>query len=1270
MMRITEKTGSAIRGALLLAVIFSCLAEAADPITSARRVRELSIPEAAERRVVVIEGTVTHNDTRWPVLFVQDDTAGIFVNAGGSRAELKTGQFVRVTGVTSPGEFAPVIDSREIQVLGTNSLPAPASVRLERLFAGSLDSQWVRLEGVIHASFQEEQHAVLKLETAEGGVDVRVNGKLDAKDIRAWVDSKVRVTGVAGTMFNDRRQVTGIQLFVPEFAFLEVVEAGVPSPFDAEATLIADVRHFDATEAGPRRAVVRGVVTKRISPMSFFVQDDSGGILVRVAEAAELAESDEVMVAGFPGRGDGAGVLENATLKILGPGGFPEPAALELTNANAQDNLHGRLVRVRGVLSDLFQDERLATLILKEENAALRAFLERGAADWEDGRPPIGAIVEATGVLVLETGASGMPSYEGLFLRSASDIEVVKGAPFWTMSGLKALLACVVGLTLGALAWVWHLRRMVRNQTGLIRSRLEREEYFSSLGREMSGAVSRTDVGRVIVEAARGMFGWDACHLDLWDRDSGLLDSVIAFDTLDGQVTRVTPGGGRHEPSGTLRAVLAGEGKLILRNRDSGAAADLKRFGDETRASQSLLFAPCRIGGAVVGVLSVQSYSPDAYSVKDLDDLQALADHSAGALRRILAEQELAESESKFRTVAESLGEGLLITDLEDRINYANRRIADLSGYGGEELQGKVAHEVFLAREEWPEARERNRARSRGEAGRYEARLRRKDGTFFWAEVLATPFRNQGGKIVGTISSQIDIDGRKRVLEALQRSEQRFSATFHACPVPMCLIDMDEGCVLDANGAFFRVLEFRREEVVGENVAALKMWEDSGKCAGFLARAKRHGAVRDLEMRFLTKRGQPRAGLVSAEVLQPGDRPGLLVSFVDITERLELEEQLRHSQKMEAVGQLAAGVAHDFNNVLTIIRGHAGLLAEAEELAPETRESAEHVAAASRRASELTRQLLAFSRRQAMELTGVDLNAELEEFSRMMESVLGERIELRREFFPDKIWILADVGMLGQIVTNLVVNARDAMPEGGVLTISTSVVERETGNGEKVARGRFRDTGEGMSKEELSRVFEPFFSTKEVGQGTGLGLSTAYGLMSQQNGRIFAESEPGEGSCFTLDFPLHESASEEAAEVSETQERIIDGDELVLAVEDEAPVRDLMSVSLRRHGYRVLLAEDAPSAMEIWEREDGAIDLVLSDIVMPGGLTGFELAERLWARKPELPIVFTSGYNVEINENGRRLRDGFDYLPKPFDPEGLVEIVRRRLDGREGDVSG
>jgi two-component system cell cycle sensor histidine kinase/response regulator CckA len=390
-----------------------------------------------------------------------------------------------------------------------------------------------------------------------------------------------------------------------------------------------------------------------------------------------------------------------------------------------------------------------------------------------------------------------------------------------------------------------------------------------------------------------------------------------------------------------------------------------------------------------------------------------------------------------------------------------------------------------------------------------------------------------------------------------------------------------------------------------------------------------------------------------------------------LNERNHLEEQLRQSQKMEAIGQLAGGVAHDFNNILTVIQGHTGLLLAQLKEKPEVMESLQQVSTAAERAANLTRQLLAFSRRQILQRRTLDLNEVLENVAKMLRRLLGENITLECQYAHELPPVHADMGAIEQVIMNLAVNARDAMLHGGRLRVSTAVAEIDPAfvrHHPEAGPGRFvcltvNDNGCGMDDKTLGRIFEPFFTTKEVGKGTGLGLSMVYGIVKQHNGWVDVESRVDLGTTFRVYLPESQPAEKGAPKHGFvlTPPR---GKETVLVVEDEGPVRSLVRTVLERHGYRVFQAANGVEALEEWKRHASEIDLLLTDMVMPEGMSGRDLAERLRQQKFELKIIFTTGYSVELVSGEAPALAGLRYLQKPYHPSLLAQTVRDCLDGR------
>jgi len=389
----------------------------------------------------------------------------------------------------------------------------------------------------------------------------------------------------------------------------------------------------------------------------------------------------------------------------------------------------------------------------------------------------------------------------------------------------------------------------------------------------------------------------------------------------------------------------------------------------------------------------------------------------------------------------------------------------------------------------------------------------------------------------------------------------------------------------------------------------------------------------------------------------------------DITAQRQLEEQYRQAQKMEAIGQLAGGVAHDFNNLLTAISGYADLLREEWPEDHAGREDLQEIVNAADRAATLTRQLLAFSRRQVILPQLLDLNDSVTSLAKMLQRILGEDVHMRLDLHSRPLMTRADPGMVDQLLMNLVVNARDAMPGGGQLTIETAETEVAEPAGRaagEAAPGRYvvlrvTDTGTGIAPEHLPHILEPFFTTKAPGKGTGLGLATVYGIVQQHGGSLRVDSQPGQGATFEILLPAA-GAAEAAPRRDTPRSHPVMGAETVLVVEDDAAVRGLMMALLTRHGYRALEAATGGEALALWEKQSDPVHLLMTDIIMPGGMDGRELARQLRERCPDLKVLFTSGYSASIAGRELTLPSGQHFIQKPSTPRRLLEAVRRCLE--------
>lgn len=614
-------------------------------------------------------------------------------------------------------------------------------------------------------------------------------------------------------------------------------------------------------------------------------------------------------------------------------------------------------------------------------------------------------------------------------------------------------------------------------------------------------------------------------------------------------------------------------------------------------------------------------------------------------------EEAVRQNREQFIDLFDNAPIGYHEVDAEGRLTRINNTELKMLGYAADELTGqqvwrisadeKLSREAFLAK----------MSGTMPPGNNFERRFRRKDGTTFPVLIDDRILRNEDGVITGIRSVVQDITARKQAEAKAQ----------HLANFPE----------LNPNP----VLEFTAEgELVYHNPAALEMAQKAGFAnLKELLPPRARQIVTDClvtgqpHLRLETKHGQHTLSWS----FYPINAQQVVHCYVgDITTRIQLEEQFRQAQKMEAIGQLSGGVAHDFNNLLTVILGNIGLLQSSGLVTPELTEPLQAIGHAANRAANLTKQLLAFSRQQVMQQQDLDLNAVVGHISKMLRRVIGETVKIRLDYALQSLPIHADPGMLEQIILNLCINARDAMPQGGQLTLRTAAVDlsKEAARLKVAARsGSFAllivsDTGTGISPENMKRVFEPFFTTKEVGKGTGLGLASVYGIAQQHSGWVEVESELGRGTTFTVYLPLLVASSQSASPHVSAVEKIPRGTETILLVEDDLAVQMVTKVTLARLGYQVLVASNGHQALRVWQEKKQDIHLVLTDMIMPEGLSGKDIAIQFKSERPGIRIIFMSGYSADIAGTDFPQADGDFFIGKPFEMHLLATMIRKSLD--------
>ncbi len=620
-----------------------------------------------------------------------------------------------------------------------------------------------------------------------------------------------------------------------------------------------------------------------------------------------------------------------------------------------------------------------------------------------------------------------------------------------------------------------------------------------------------------------------------------------------------------------------------------------------------------------------------------------------------------------FRALIENTSDIVTVTDPNGTIRYQSPAVERVLGYPVGELIGTDSVQLLHPDDREPSP-PHEAGPGHGAGGRtrvVEQRMRHKDGSWRLMEVEISDLTGDPA-VGGIVSSARDITRSTQAAQALAASEEQYRELFENAQDMLCTLDL-AGRFTSLNLTGEKITGYPRGDALGKVFWDFVAPESREPARALVACLMGGEGGAPQELALMTRDGREVPVEISSRLIFTHGKPvGVQCICRDITQRRKLEQQLRQSHKMEAIGLLAGGVAHDFNNLLTVISGCTQWVMQELEAGSDAYENASEVMLAADRAASLTRQLLAFGRAQLFQPARLDLNRLVANIDRMLRRLIGEDIELRTSMAPG-LWIIrADPGQIEQVMLNLSLNARDAMPKGGRLVIETAncplaneAAMDEIPPGEYV-RLSFSDSGQGMDAETQARIFEPFFTTKERGRGTGLGLATVYGIVKQSGGHIRVLSAPGEGSKFCLYFPKTGEAGAETAEADDSPLDPSHGDETILLVEDEHGVRQMVREMLRRRGYRILEAPDAASAERIFANHGARIHLLLSDVVMPNQ-SGRELAERLRMKDPRLRILFMSGYTDDAILH-HRIESGTAFLQKPFTPDALAGKVRQVLD--------
>jgi len=631
--------------------------------------------------------------------------------------------------------------------------------------------------------------------------------------------------------------------------------------------------------------------------------------------------------------------------------------------------------------------------------------------------------------------------------------------------------------------------------------------------------------------------------------------------------------------------------------------------------------------------------------------------------RRKQIEEELLTKEERYRTILQTARDGFWLTDVNGHFLEVNDSYAQMSGYSEEELLSMKISDIE-ANENIKEVFKHIQKGLEIGNDHFETIHRRKDSSIFDVEVNFRYLPIEGGRFV--VFTQ-DITERKLAERALRKSEEKFRLSFETSPDAININSVEGGKYVDVNEGFTKIMGYSREDVIGKSSVELNIWKDLNDRDRLLSELKQHGFIENMEADFRGKDGLIRAGLMSARVLNINNEDVILSITRDITKQRKLEYEIQHTQKMESIGTLAGGIAHDLNNILFPIIGHTEMLIEDIPEDSSLRDSLDGIHAGALRAKELVKQILTFSRRDHSELKVMKIQPVVEEALQLLRSTIPTTIGIKQNIQKDCGMIKADLTQMHQVIINLATNASHAMKEkGGELKISLK--EIEVGEDAVIipdmrpgvyACLTVADTGRGMSKELIAKIFDPFFTTKEVGKGTGMGLSVVHGIVKSMNGSIKVYSELGKGTEFHVYLPVDKSASE--VSTTDSKVEIRGGTEQILLVDDEEAILVMETRMLERLGYKVTSCVSSIEALEVFCNSPDKFDLVITDMTMPN-MSGDKLSSELLKIRPDMPILLCTGFSDNMSVEQATSLGIKSFLLKPIVTKDIAQKIRDVLD--------
>ncbi len=1186
-------------------------------LTNAAQVLALTAAAADLRQPVLVRGMVTCHIPQYHMFFVQDGSGGIYVSSE-DQPDWKVGDFVEVSGFSAAGRHARIIlsaHSRRIDALAP-VLPRPTS--LKEVVSGAADAQFVTVTGVVR-SVSKNGNGDLDVLLGEGsqicGLTITAESTRTAP-IDPVVDSTIQVSGVATAELDQNNKAIGGRIWA---RFPSDIVVKSPAPSEASVPLARIERLIKGGVEGSPANRVRlsgSVVLARGADVYF--EDETGAMVVETK--AQVREGDEGEFTGFLEWKESFPRLVQATFILGRSGGGVAP--IEITPANlSSQKLAYSLVRLKAKVVQFTRKKEADELTCKGGDTVFACELRGEAAGLLAQYAP-DSEVQLTGLVTPQLVSSGEPVAYRLRLRSPADVVLVRAASWWTVQRIARVLAGAVLILLAALAWIYWLHRCVARQTELIRAQFEKgaalEARYGDLVRHANDMIYTHDLqGKFtsVNESAQRLLGFGTDELLTMS-----IDRILAKESLE-----------------TARAMLDQK---------------IKQGGRTTYELQATTKAGLKLD------LEVSSWM--VYEDEKPSSVQGIA-RDISARRR--DEKALRQSEQKYRAVVETSQDLIWSVDSQARWTFVNRAARRIYGLDPSDLIGRAVSE----REAEPGVgfMEKSMLGMNGrDSLRFEATHTRADGSHVLLSFQAMATRDSKGGLLGLVGSARDVTQQKRDQEKILR----LAAAVEQATEIVAILDTS-GFVQYINPAFEKITSFRAAE--GLERAFSTLLDDRPGTPSFLEIAAAISRAGSWSGRLRIRKQDKGVLEAEATISSIRDEQKRVINYAavlrDVSRESNLEEQVRLSQKMEAIGLMAGGVAHDFNNLLQVIDGFASLALSSLNEPDTCRENLEKVQSATLRASQMTRQLLAFGRRQTLQMIDADLNELFSEHLHMASRLIGPQIEV--EFFPEPSIanVRVDRGQMEQVLLNLCINARDAMPQGGQLMIELRNVTLDQAAipaGVEVSPGPFvrlgvRDTGTGMDKTTLARIFDPFFTTKPKGKGTGLGLSVVYGIIKQHGGFLDVQSAPGQGTEFFVYLPV--TPRSKPVEIAKPGVFATTGDETILLAEDEPLVREIASRVLSDAGYTVLAVENGEEAVKVFEEGAERIDLLVFDVLMPR-LNGTAAYLKIRRIRPEIPVLFCSGYAGSDPLLEKLMAGGIELVCKPYTAQMFLERVRHTLD--------